>query len=164
MSLIPNLPVGFNMTIANNSDTLCTLQICPLTLAHVDYLPNLGGNLFYTTIFGLAIVAQIGLAIRYKIWGFGCAMFGGLVLEILGYVARVQMHSNPFIKNPFLQYVSPFQSKSSLISLQVFDMSHDRTCISFGRSLSLLLTHRCRLLRKRFSDQTCNIYMGLHHL
>ena len=29
-------------------------------------------------------------------------MFGGLVLEIVGYVARIMMHSNPFIKSNFL--------------------------------------------------------------
>jgi hypothetical protein len=104
MSLPTDLPVGFNLTLANNTD-LCTLQTCPLSLAHVQYVPNLGGNLLYVAIFGLALVAQIGLAIRCKTWGFGGAMFGGLVLEVIGYVARVQIHSNPFKKNPFLMYV-----------------------------------------------------------
>jgi hypothetical protein len=106
MSVLPPLPAGFNLTIANNSDTLCTLQICPLSLAHIDYLPNLGGNLLYTVVFGLALVAQVAITVRYKIWGFGCAIFMGLLLEILGYAARIQMRSNPFIKGPFLQYVS----------------------------------------------------------
>ena len=31
-------------------------------------------------------------------------MFGGLILEIIGYVARVQMHYNPFLSSSFLMY------------------------------------------------------------
>ena len=112
MSVLPPLPTSFNLTIANNSDTLCTLQICPLTLAHIDYLPNLAGNLLYTVIFGLALIAQVAMTIRYKIWGFGCAAFMGLLLEILGYAARIQMRSNPFIKGPFLQYGSALSGQS----------------------------------------------------
>lgn len=29
-------------------------------------------------------------------------MFGGLVLEVVGYVGRVQMHDDPFSSDPFL--------------------------------------------------------------
>lgn len=32
-------------------------------------------------------------------------MLGGLLLEIVGYVGRVQMHFNPFLANPFLIYI-----------------------------------------------------------
>ena len=117
MSLPTNLPPGFNMTWAQNPDIYCNLQNCPLSLAHVQYIINLGGNLLYVAIFGLAILAQIGLTIRFKIWGFGGAMFGGLLLEIIGYVARVQMHSNPFSKGPFLMYGRSLPDRPSLTML-----------------------------------------------
>ncbi|ELR05505.1 hypothetical protein GMDG_07427 [Pseudogymnoascus destructans 20631-21] len=32
-------------------------------------------------------------------------MLGGLLLDIVGYVGRVQMHYNPFTFNPFLEYL-----------------------------------------------------------
>ncbi|MCJ1477671.1 hypothetical protein MMC13_006344 [Lambiella insularis] len=93
-----------------SSDTLanlrqCTLTTCTLAQAHFDYVPTLAGNTLYTAIFGLAFAGQLFLGIRYKTWGFMGAMFGGLVLEIVGYVSRIQMSSNPFTSNPFLIYL-----------------------------------------------------------
>lgn len=84
-------------------DELCTLQTCSLLQAHFTYLPNMAGNILYTTIFGILLILQIGFGVRYKTWGYLGGMFGGLLLEIIGYAARVQMHSNPFLKPPFLQ-------------------------------------------------------------
>ena len=102
MTYVPaGLPAGFNMTLVNNTD-LCTFQTCPLSLANFDYVPTLGGNVLYATIFGMALIAQLFFTIRYKTWGYGVAMFGGLLLEIIGYAARIQMHFNPFTSNPFL--------------------------------------------------------------
>lgn len=81
---------------------LCTLSTCSLEQANLDYVPSLAGNALYLTIFGLIIIAQIGLGYFYKTWGFAAGMFFGLVLEIIGYIARIQMHFNPFTKDPFL--------------------------------------------------------------
>lgn len=83
----------------------CTLTTCTLAQAHFDYVPSLAGNSLYTAIFGLALIAQLFFGIRYKTWGFMAAMFGGLVLEVVGYVSRIQMSINPFTSNPFLMYV-----------------------------------------------------------
>ena len=102
MSLIPaGLPPNFNLTLVNNTD-LCTFQTCPLILAHVLYIPNLAGNVLYLVIFGLAIVAQVFLAIKYMTPGYGIAVFGGLLLEVVGYAGRIQMHYNPFKQAQFL--------------------------------------------------------------
>ena len=102
MSIIPaGVPANFNATLLNNTD-LCTLQTCPLVLAHTNYIPSLGGNALYAAIFGLALITQVFFTIKYRTWGYGVAMFGGLMLEIIGYVGRIQMHSNPFAKGPFL--------------------------------------------------------------
>ncbi|KAI4125612.1 MAG: hypothetical protein LQ341_006960 [Variospora aurantia] len=95
---------GFNQTLLNNTD-LCTLETCPLVLASVDYVPSLGGNLFYLTFFAILLLLQLAFGYQYRTWSFTGSMFGGLVLEIIGYVARVQMHYNPFESDPFLMYV-----------------------------------------------------------
>lgn len=98
----PDLPANFNQTLLNNTD-LCTLQTCPLSLANFTYVPNLFGNVLYAAIFGLVLISQIGLTIKYRsTWGYGVAMACGLALEVVGYVARIQMHQNPFPSNPFL--------------------------------------------------------------
>lgn len=89
-------------------DEQCTLSTCSLLQAHYDYVPSLAGNALYLALFAIFLAAQMGLGIKHRTWGFMVGMFGGLVLEILGYVGRVQMHYNPFTSNPFLLYVSPF--------------------------------------------------------
>lgn len=81
---------------------LCTIQTCPLTLASIQYVPSLGGNVFYLAVFAAALIAQTSLGIYYRTWPFLAALVGGEVLEIIGYVARIQMHYNPFLGNPFL--------------------------------------------------------------
>jgi hypothetical protein len=92
----------FNYTNPEFDPQLCTLDTCPLAFATVQYDPTLVGNALYTAIFGFFFFIHIFLGIRYRIWGYLAAMVGGLVLEIIGYAARVQMHFNPFLSNPFL--------------------------------------------------------------
>lgn len=74
----------------------CTVSTCPASFRQVQYTPSLAGNAFYLAIFCLILVAQLFLGIRYKTWGFLAGMVGGLALEILGYLARVKLHDNPF--------------------------------------------------------------------
>jgi hypothetical protein len=83
-------------------DDLCTLSTCSLLQAHYQYIPTLAGNALYIGIFALLLLVQIFFGIRYRTWGFLAGMIGGLILEIIGYTARVQMHFNPFTSNPFL--------------------------------------------------------------
>ena len=98
------------MSAANNSAELqyllstgnCTLALCPLEYAFVTYDPNLAGNVFYAAIFGLLLLAQTALGIRYKTWSFMFGMCAGLVLEVVGYAGRVLMHYDPFSNNNFL--------------------------------------------------------------
>jgi hypothetical protein len=90
-----------NATLLEDPD-LCTIDICPLSMANMDYVPSLGGNLVFIAVFGLVLIGLLGIGIRYKTWSYMIAMTGGLLLEIIGYVARVQMHDNPFKSDPFL--------------------------------------------------------------
>lgn len=96
----------FNQTLLNNLE-LCTSCTCPLTLegvqlAWVDYYPSLVGNVLFTAIFGLFLIVQIVLGIRYKTTGYMISMIIGLLLEILGYVARILMRSSMFDFSWFL--------------------------------------------------------------
>ncbi|PQE27910.1 hypothetical protein CJF30_00009097 [Rutstroemia sp. NJR-2017a BBW] len=83
----------------------CTLQTCDLTMASFEYLPTVAGNGIYAGIFGLAILAQLFLGIKHKTWGYMVAMLFGLLLEVIGYVARILIHNNPFDNNNFLMYL-----------------------------------------------------------
>lgn len=74
----------------------CTINTCPSSFRQIQYTPNLAGNAFYLAVFCLILVAQIFFGIRHKTWGFLAGMIGGLALELLGYLARVMLHDNPF--------------------------------------------------------------------
>ncbi len=94
---------------------LCTIETCPLDLASVEYIPSLPGNALYVSLFALCLVAQLYFGIRYRTWGFLVGMIGGLALEILGYVARIQIHFNPFKEDPFLMYVELVSYSTTII-------------------------------------------------
>ena len=56
-------------------DDQCTLQTCCLAPSSSLYIPNLGGNVFFTVWFALLMIPHIGLGVYYKTWG----VFGGHV-------------------------------------------------------------------------------------
>ncbi|KAK9482516.1 RTA1 like protein-domain-containing protein, partial [Lipomyces starkeyi] len=114
---------------------LCTLQTCTLAQAHFTYLPNLGGNAFYAAWSGLLVILQILLLIRYRIWGYSAAMFCGLVLEILGYVGRIQMHFNPFTRNPFAMYLVCLTIAPAFLGAAVY-LCLSRIVMVYGENLS----------------------------
>jgi hypothetical protein len=91
--------------LALNDPGSCTIDICNLEDATIQYLPNLAGNAFFAALFGLLCLGQIGMGIRYKTWGFMVALVPGLILEVVGYVSRILMHNNPWLSNPFLIYI-----------------------------------------------------------
>ncbi|KAL8678688.1 MAG: hypothetical protein Q9186_004963, partial [Xanthomendoza sp. 1 TL-2023] len=92
---------GFNQTLLENPD-LCTTQTCPKELQQIDYTPSLGGNAFFLALFAFILILQLAFGYRWRTWSFTGSVFGGLVLEIIGYAARIQLHDNPFKSDPFL--------------------------------------------------------------
>ncbi|OBT58494.1 hypothetical protein VE04_01206 [Pseudogymnoascus sp. 24MN13] len=96
--------ITFNGTILDDAEQ-CTIETCSLDYANFEYIPNLAGNIIFLAILGVLIVPQIFFGVKYKTWGYMAGMLGGLLLEIVGYVGRVQMHYNPFTFNPFLEYL-----------------------------------------------------------
>ena len=155
----PNIPYNF---------TDCTLKTCPLELANLDYDPSLGGNLVFLIIFSVLLVVQLGLGIAYRTWGFMVATAMGLVLEVIGYVARVQMHYNPFTANPFLMYVNshgPFPIGKQLIRrMQVYHLPNHRTRVLERSYLHLPRPHHRHLRRGHRSLHYQGIHRHLHVL
>lgn len=71
---------------------LCTYSVCPLDVfGQLHYRPSLGGNVLYLAIFGLGLLANIALAIKYRTWGYLAAIIGGAGLEIVGYIGRIML-------------------------------------------------------------------------
>ncbi|KAE9381929.1 RTA1-domain-containing protein [Stipitochalara longipes BDJ] len=90
----------YNYTV--NSSQECTLSTCSILQAQYTYDPSLSGNAFLASFFGLLLFFQLILGVYYRTIGFTIAMSCGLLLEVIGYIGRVQMHFNPFIQQPFM--------------------------------------------------------------
>ncbi|KAL8719546.1 MAG: hypothetical protein Q9181_008053 [Wetmoreana brouardii] len=125
---------GFNLTLLNNTD-LCTLQTCPISIAQVHYVPSLAGNVLYLAIFSICLILQLIFGFRWRTWTFTGAMFGGLVLEVLGYVSRVQMHDNPFKSDPFLMYLVVLTIAPCFMTAAIY-LSLSRIILIYGEDLA----------------------------
>jgi hypothetical protein len=90
--------------IASNltSTGQCTLDLCSLKWANVDYVPNAGANMLFAIIFAFFLLTQLVFWVWRRTHSFSFAVSCGLVLEILGYLARVIMKTNMFSQTPFL--------------------------------------------------------------
>jgi len=113
----------------------CTLETCCLAQSNFLYIPNYGANMFFAVFFGILIVPQLGLGYLYRTWGFAIGMIIGLVLEVLGYVSRVQIHNNPFADNPFLLYLIALTIAPVFITAAIY-LCLTRIIVIYGQSIS----------------------------
>ncbi|KAJ5138295.1 uncharacterized protein N7515_003143 [Penicillium bovifimosum] len=120
-----------------HSSEYCTLDLCPITEAYVYYVPSLAGNAIFVAIFALLLVAQIVLGIRYRTWAYLAGLFGGLVLEVIGYAGRIQMHYNPFRFDPYLEYLICLTIGPAFISASIY-ICLGRIVVVYGESISFL--------------------------
>jgi hypothetical protein len=99
-----------NPSSANSTqtDVPCTLDTCPLSESIITYQPNIAGNAFFGVVFALLLLVQLHLGIRHKTWSYLVAMVFGLILEVVGYIGRIQLHDDPFNFNFFIEYVSSY--------------------------------------------------------
>ncbi|KPM38205.1 hypothetical protein AK830_g8351 [Neonectria ditissima] len=95
-------------------------------------IPSLAPNAFYLACHAVLILPQIFLGIRYKTWGYLFGMFCGHVLEIVGYVARVQMHNG---KDGFLAYIVCLTIAPAFFSAAIY-LCLARIISVYGHNLS----------------------------
>ncbi|GME70150.1 hypothetical protein B5S31_g4718 [[Candida] boidinii] len=69
---------------------------------YYDFIPSLAGNGVYLALFSLLLILQIGLGIYTKQWWFGICYVCGLILEVLGYIARVDGHFDQSNRNLYI--------------------------------------------------------------
>ncbi|KAJ3180698.1 hypothetical protein HDU87_001811 [Geranomyces variabilis] len=121
----------------------CTLDTCDLSQANLDYVPTLAGNSIYFAIFAALLVFQIGAGIKYRTWGFMVAMMGGLILECLGYIGRLMLHSNPFNFNSFILYIVCLTIGPAFLSACIY--------LSLGKIISVQGPHLSRLSPRMYT-------------
>ncbi len=75
----------------------------PNNVPALPFTPALAPNAVFLTIFVLLLAAQLVLAVRYwRFYGYAIGMVSGLLLESLGYVAKVQLAHNRKNKSAYI--------------------------------------------------------------
>jgi hypothetical protein len=69
---------------------------CPIDATIYGYTPNLAANAFFCAFFGLFLAANVQLPFKYKTWTYATIISLGALAEVIGYVGRIIMHSNPW--------------------------------------------------------------------
>ncbi|CAL8583681.1 phospholipid-translocating ATPase rsb1 [Xanthoria parietina] len=125
---------GFNQTLLDKP-YLCTTKTCPKELQTIRYIPSLGANAFFLALFTILLIFQIGFGFKWRTWSFAGCVFGGLVLEVVGYVGRIQIHNNPFDSDPFLMYLVTLTIAPCFLTAAIY-LSLSRIIITYGTSLA----------------------------
>lgn len=113
-------------------NNLCTLETCCLAQSSFLYIPDFGGNLFFTIWFAILLIPQLYLGIRYKTWGFMGGMLSGLILEVIGYAARIMLNDNPFNGDAFLMYALSIWPNCSFGSQSADTFSRYLICLTIA--------------------------------
>ena len=84
----------------------CTPALCDLQkYGTLKYLPSGTGNLIFAGIFAILGIYHMACWPIWKTHSFSLFMFMGMVLEVMGYLGRIDMRRHMFISGPFLLYV-----------------------------------------------------------
>lgn len=85
---------------------VCDLSTCDVTIwGFVKYVPSLPGNLLFLLLIYAFGVAQIWLGIKFRTASICLCMLAGLAMESTGYIGRLLLHQNPFLRGWFLMYM-----------------------------------------------------------
>ena len=91
-----------NGLISFGKNANCTLELCPLEASILQYQPSIPGNGVIIGAFALAMFIHVFQGFRWRSWDFMICMIIGCLDEIIGYVGRIMLNSNPFSFNAFL--------------------------------------------------------------
>ncbi|TFB00553.1 Sphingoid long-chain base transporter RSB1 [Trichoderma ghanense] len=75
--------------------------LCPVEATVLGYYPNLGSGIFFAIVFGILTVASLVLGVWKKTYTYAIGLSIGLLLEMLGYIGRIQLHYNPWNEGAF---------------------------------------------------------------
>ncbi|KAK4609609.1 Efflux pump himE [Fulvia fulva] len=133
MPVDPNAGCNLDIPLQN-----CTITTCCLAQgAAFNYVPHFGGNIFYMVFFAVFILPQLWFGIRYRTWGFMIGMILGLVLEVVGYYARVGLHDDPFSSDAFMLYLVGLTIAPVFITAAIY-LCLSRIIGLYGQHLSFL--------------------------
>ncbi|KAH6865444.1 RTA1 like protein-domain-containing protein [Alternaria rosae] len=110
---------------------------CPVEGTLYGYYPSIGANGFFAAFFGLCLVIQLGLGIRYKTWTYMIALSLGCLGELTGYIGRILLYNNPFDETGFQMQICCLIISPAFVSAGIY-LTLKHIVINFGESWSRL--------------------------
>ncbi|KAJ4376409.1 hypothetical protein N0V83_001692 [Neocucurbitaria cava] len=110
---------------------------CPVEGTLYGYYPSIGANAFFAAFFGLCLVVQLILGIRYKTWTYMIALGLGCLGELIGYIGRIMLWNNPFSSLGFQIQICCLIISPAFISGGIY-LTLKHVVINFGESWSRL--------------------------
>jgi hypothetical protein len=87
----------------NSTNNTTTSTIPPNGIGALTFTPTLAPNAIFATIFTILLLLQTLLTFKFwRHYGYAIGMLGGLLLEMLGYVAKVQLSHNRKNKDAYI--------------------------------------------------------------
>lgn len=108
---------------------------CPVEATVLGYYPNLGANAFLAAGFATCLIVLLITGIWKKTWGYSAALVAGCILEVAGYIGRIQMHNNPFSKDAFQLQISAIVLAPTLLCISIY-LTLKHTVLSLSPALS----------------------------
>jgi len=93
---------------------------CPVEKTVLGYYPSLGANAFLAAGFGACMIGLVATGVMKKTWGYSFALTAGCILEFAGYVARTQLHYNPFNQDAFKTQICAIVLGPTLICVSIY--------------------------------------------
>jgi hypothetical protein len=128
--------------------TKITLE-CPVEDTTYGYYPSLTGNAIFTVLFAICALGQITLGVVYRVKLYSILVFLGCIGEVVGYIGRIMLHSNPwnnagFIMQVLLLIVSPsFLAAALYLTLKQFVLYYGPEFSKLRPALYTLLFITC---------------------
>lgn len=93
---------------------------CPVQATVLGYYPNLGINAFLCAAFAVCALGLLGMGAWKRTWGYSAALAAGCILEMVGYVGRVQLSSNPWSDKAFQTQICAIILAPTLICISIY--------------------------------------------
>lgn len=110
------------MTVPPPAPDFCTQVTpeCPVEGTIYGYYPSIGWNAGFAGFFGLSLLINVCLGIRYKTWSYAAAMSLGCLGELVGYIGRILMWNNPFDEAGFQMQICCLIIAPAFISAAIY--------------------------------------------
>ncbi|KAM0457494.1 hypothetical protein ACHAO4_003294 [Trichoderma viride] len=109
--------------------------LCPVSATVLGYYPNLGSGIFFAIVFGILTVGSLVLGIWKKTYTYAIGLSIGLLLEMLGYIGRVQLNSNPWNSGAFQLQICAIILAPTFICVSIY-LTLKHVAINLNSSVS----------------------------